>query len=241
MNGPGVWTAPQRQYHPLRVPAEGTIWSFRWDPRTLWIQTEGATALQDHVGAVALSWQETRAPRGATDGSYNAKRRRPPTINRRNERSPCRQQARGSTTVAATPNGSTNTQRWGSALGGSSQWRTRCQRDGGLLLWHGASRRAKAGISKPLVLFFFGPPGHEKGKNPISLGLSPVRRKHMAVERARTGWNSIPCLADVGHAKGKIKINVFPVSIHQNTLKHQIKLDKCKINEILLSILYEYV
>ena len=94
--------------------------------------------------------------------------------------------------------------------------------------WCLAPRRGRRQQTIGFVLFF-GPPGHENGKNPISLGLSPVRRKYMAVERARTGWNSIPCLADVGHAKRKIKINVCPVSIHQNTLKYQIKLDKRKI------------
>ena len=206
-----------------------TIWSFRWSPRSLWIQ-RGGTTPSNHLGAVALPWQEARAPRGATDGSYDAKRRRPPTIDRRDECSPRRHRARARArplrrrpTDRRSPNA--GDQRWaGRPSGGRAVERRRVAASA----WCLAPRRCRQQHTIGFVLFF-GPPGHEKGNNPISRGLGPVRREHMAVERERTGWNSIPCLADVGHAKRKIKINVFPVSIHQNTLKYQIKLDKRKI------------
>ena len=191
----------------------------------------GSNRPSDHLGAVALSWQEARAPRGATDGSYDAKRRSPPTIDRRDECSPCRQRTHArehdrwgtAQRIDDHPTLATNVGRVVRVEDAPSS-----RRRVAALAWCLAPRRGRQQHTIGFVLFF-GPPGHEKGKNPISLGLSPVRRKHMAVERARTGWNSIPCLADVGHAKRKIKINVFPVSIHQNTLKYQIKLDKRKI------------
>ena len=230
MNGPGVWLAPQQQRHPLRVPAEVTIWSSSGDPRTLWIQTGGVTALRNHLGAVALSWQEARAPRGATNGSYDAKRRRPPTIDRRDECSPCRQRTHArehdrwgtAQRIDDHPTLATNVGRVVRVEDAPSS-RRRVAASAWCLAPRGGRQQHTIGF------VFFRSPGTRKIQNPISQGLSPVRRINIAVERERTGWNSIPCLADVGNAKRKIKINVFPVSIHQNTLKYQIKLDKRKI------------
>ena len=148
---------------PSGSPAVVAIWPSSGSPRSLWIQTGGVTALRTILELLRYPGRkrEHRAarPTGATTRSAGARR---PSTDAMRARRAVIERTRASTTVAATPNGSTITQRWRPTLGESSEWRTHRHRDGGLPLRHGASRHAEAGSSTPLVLFFFSVPRDTK-------------------------------------------------------------------------------